>query len=67
MYLKFICSENPVRNRTVTFMLQALSSSYAKKEEKVSLLLLRTTSCFQPWEQKLSINENMKDSLKIKF
>ena len=38
-----------------------------KKEENVSLLLLRALSCFQPWDQNLSINEKMKDSLKIKF
>ena len=49
------------------FMLQSFSSSCTKKWESVSLLLLRATSCFQPWEQILSINENMKNSLEIKF
>ena len=67
LYFNFIWSENPVTKRTNTFLLQAFSSSYAKKEENVSLLLLRAASCFQIWQQNLSINENMKNSLKVKF
>ena len=46
------------------FKLQAFSGSYAKKEENISLLLLLATSCFQPWEQNLSIKENIKTVFK---
>ena len=46
------------------FMLQAFSSSHAEKEKNVSLLLSLTTNCSPPWEQILSINENIKTVLK---